>query len=142
MTHYFPTRKSLGLGMFLWASMLVPLAYICYDLFQGYNLTGMLIVALVFIPSIILLYAVWFRTGYFLNEESLIVKIGPYTERDIEISKIISVKRSFSLIASPANSFRRLKIHYRSGEILISPVREGEFLGLLSRLNERIRIEV
>lgn len=142
MTHYFPTRKNLTLGVFLWASILVPLAFIGYELYVGYNLAGLLIVVLVFIPSIVLLYGVWFRTRYIVDEVSLIIKIGPYTERDIDIAEIISVKRSFSLIASPANSFKRLQIHYRGGMILISPLREKEFLELITRLNERIKIEV
>jgi PH (Pleckstrin Homology) domain-containing protein len=142
MTHYFPTKKNIVLGLIIWASILVPLGFIAYNLYQAFDLTELLIIILVFIPSIILLYVVWFRTRYFVSNETLKIKIGPLTEREVEISEIISVKRSFSLIASPANSFRRLEIRYRGGKVLISPVRESEFLLLLSQLNERVRIEV
>lgn len=142
MEHHFPTRKSLILGIIIWGMLLGPLAPIVHSLLMHTNITVIIIVLVVYLPIIAIIYVVWFRTGYFINEGLLIIKIGPFTEREIDIVDIISLKRSYNLIASPANSLKRIKVKYRGGMILISPARENEFLDLLSALNPRIKIDV
>ena len=142
MRQYFPTRKSLILGLIIWGAILGVLAMTGYYLTKEINITAIIIVTVVNVPIVVIMYAIWFKTGYFVNEQSLIVKIGPYTEREIDIANIISLKRSYNVLASPANSLKRLKVNYRGGMVLISPARENEFLDLLSKLNPRIKIEV
>ena len=58
------------------------------------------------------------------------------------ISDIVSVKRSYNLLSSPAASLRRLCIHYKTGSCdwLISPVKEKEFIEALKAINPDIDI--
>ena len=63
----------------------------------------------------------------------------------INIDDIISIKRSYNPLSSPASSLKRLKITEEKNRlkiILISPVREQEFLSLLKEINPNIEIEV
>lgn len=121
MKHYFPSKKSVILGTIIWGLILgLP----SYNLYMDFDSTAFIIMIIVWVPLLPLIGTVWFRTGYFIKDETLIVKIGPYTEREIDISNIISAKRSYNVLASAANSLKRLKIKYRGGMILISPTRE------------------
>ena len=58
------------------------------------------------------------------------------------ISDIVSVKRSYNLLASPAFSLKRLRIHFKTGSFdwLISPVREKEFIEALKAINPDIDV--
>ena len=104
MNQYFPTRKSLILGIIIWGAILGTLVMTGYSMSMEINITAIIIVTIVIVPITVIMFAVWFRTGYFVNEQSLTIKIGPYTERDIDVADIISLKRSYSVLASPANS--------------------------------------
>ena len=48
--------------------------------------------------------------------------------------------RSYSLISSPANSLKRLQLNYNNDSVLISPVREAEFLVHIKTLNPRFKV--
>lgn len=75
-----------------------------------------------------------------VNEKELIIKVSFYTERRISINKIWTIERSYATISSPASSLKRLKVVYSDREILVSPTKEKEFLGVLKVVNPKIKI--
>ena len=69
----------------------------------------------------------------------------------IDISAITSVERSYISMYSTAASLKKMRFHFKTGykgycpwgyDLLISPVREQEFLETLKTLNPNIQINV
>ena len=128
--------------MFIWVIMLGSLGAALFALPSEFDLTTSLILAVIWAPTLLVLGAVWFNTRYIIEDKMLSIKIGPYTEREIEAEEIFSIKRSQNIMASPANSLKRIKITYDGGAVLLSPKRESEFISLLQELNPSIIVDV
>ncbi len=79
-------------------------------------------------------------THYRFQNDSLIIKIGPFIYKRIQIRDIKSIERSYDLIASPANSLKRLRINFSDAYILISPSHEKEFIKFLTSINPDIDV--
>jgi hypothetical protein len=60
----------------------------------------------------------------------------------LNIKEIRSVKRSYNPLSSPASSLKRILVNTSKLNVLISPVREKEFLAQLATINPNIEIEV
>jgi hypothetical protein len=61
----------------------------------------------------------------------------------MNIMDVVSMKRSYNLISSPATSLKRLQICFVKGSSwLVSPVREQEFIKELKSINPNIDINV
>jgi len=61
---------------------------------------------------------------------------------EVPVNEIISIERTYDLISSPANSFKRLKINYKKGDVLVSPQKEQQFMQNLKTINPAIIILV
>ncbi|KEQ23212.1 PH domain-containing protein [Paenibacillus tyrfis] len=98
----------------------------------------------IIIPVLLLIFAffmwTWFTTNYEVQQDTLIVKSGPFRWR-IPISSIRRIRRSKNGTSSPALSLDRLEITYTQGSILISPDQEQQFLTRFKTLNHKIEIE-
>ena len=83
---------------------------------------------------------------YIISDNKLYVKICNITIANVDISNIISVERSYNLLSSPAASLKRLRLGLRKGTIcsfiLISPIREVEFIEELKAVNSDINVNV
>lgn len=86
---------------------------------------------------------IWFGTKYIIYESTLQIKIWIFTLRKVDIKTIKRIRKSKSIISSPANSLDRIIITYNKyDDILISPKRREEFLVLLKSINSDIDISV
>ncbi len=85
-------------------------------------------------------------TKYIIIDEKLIVKTLGIKMADINIANIRSIERSYNPLSSPAGSLKRLKVSfYSKGHkqlILISPVREQEFIEQLRCINPNITTRI
>ncbi|NGZ74348.1 PH domain-containing protein [Saccharibacillus alkalitolerans] len=101
--------------------------------------------SLLFIPVwlLILMFVVstWYMTNYEIENGHLRVRSGPLNW-NIPIDRIEKIRRKRSLSSGPAHSRDRLEIVYAGGSLLVSPVREDEFLKQLTSLNRKIAVEV
>lgn len=90
-----------------------------------------------------ILGVVWFGVRYVIENEHLIIKIGPVTERQIPVADIVSVQRSYQLANSGSGpSFKKLKMRYKGGEAFITPAREDDFLAELKKINPRLFVDL
>jgi len=94
----------------------------------------------------VLLFGILIITGMrcVISGEKLYLKMWFISNRGVNISDIVLVKRSYNPIASHAASFKRLSIHFKTGGIfwLISPVREKEFIEALKAINPNIYVHI
>lgn len=85
---------------------------------------------------------IWFGTKYYILEEILIVKCGPFSER-ILIKDIKSIKKTRNPLSSAALSIDRIEIsHGYSGMTLISPKDRDQFIELILKKNSNIDISI
>jgi len=82
------------------------------------------------------------RIRYIISDGKLYVKIWIIPIGIAKIADIVSVKRSYNLLSSPAASLKRLRIDGKRGAMLISPVREVEFIESLKAVNPDIEVYV
>jgi hypothetical protein len=89
---------------------------------------------------------IWFGMRYIIDNNRLVFKVGFFNIGEIEISKILSIKRSYLVLSSNATSLKRLKCELKKGTkfpfLLISPNNEDLFLETLKDINPAIEIDV
>ncbi|MDO4171750.1 MAG: PH domain-containing protein [Prevotellaceae bacterium] len=91
---------------------------------------------------VLVLYALMLRCEYIIDGGTLAVRSHIVLER-IDIKTIRRIEPSNSFLSAPAMSTRRIRISYgRYDEILISPVRQDEFIRELLRVNPDIVVAV
>lgn len=79
---------------------------------------------------------------YIISGEKLYLKIWFIPNGSRNITDIVSIKRSYNPLSSPAASLKRLKVHFKTGlyDWLISPVKEQEFIEALKAINQDIDV--
>ena len=119
---------------------LVPLVGLFLD--ERVLADRLIIVAFIYL-CIAVLFFVWdFKIKYTISENKL--SISSFGE--IAISDIISIRRSYSTLNSPAGSLKKLDIKFETNgspnSVQISPVREEKFIEILKILNPNIIVDV
>lgn len=83
---------------------------------------------------------------YIISGSKLLLKIWIIPCWSINIADILSVKRSYNLLSSPAGSLKRLSVNFRGKVkfpyILISPICEKEFIKELKVVSPNILIHI
>jgi len=107
----------------------------------------MIISGLVIMGGTFLLVVLMFSgMRYIISGDTLYVKIWFIPSGSVKISSITSIKRSYNPLSSPAAALKRLRLDLRKSEkypyILISPVRETEFIEELKAVNPDITVNV
>ena len=83
---------------------------------------------------------------YIISGNKLFLKIWFIPYGSVDISDILSALRSYNPLSSPAASLKRLRISFKKRAkypyMLISPVREREFIEALKAVNPDIRVDI
>jgi len=94
------------------------------------------------------LFVVFLFSGmrYVISGDTSSMKIWSIPFGSVKISSIISIKRSYNPLSSPAASLKRLRLDLRKSKkcpfMLISPVKETEFIEELKVINPDITVKV
>ena len=134
----FRSRISVFLLVFLLAvfiSCTIPL--INQMIISGLYIMGGMFVFVVFLFS---------GMRYIVSGDKLYVRLWTIPMKNVDILKITSVERSYNTLASTAVSLKRLRLCLGNGAkfpfMLISPVRELEFIETLKRINPNINVHI
>ena len=101
-----------------------------------------------YLISGVLLFIVLIFTGmrYIISDGKLYVKMWFIPSGCANISDIVSVKRTYNPLSSAASSLKRLRLSFKKGtkspSMLISPVREKEFIEALKAVNPNIEVNI
>ncbi len=137
----FYSRVDLSIATIL----LLPNFFYLYELISKYmeNQTlhiNSLLTLLCYLGFLVVLYV---RINYRIKENQLIVT-NLILDIKIDISKIIKIEKSKTLMAAPAMSLDRIKITYNTSyghsAVIISPQKQELFLAELKKLNPSIEI--
>lgn len=97
---------------------------------------------LLFISPLLFIAYIFTSIKYIIKDTTLIVKAGFSMNGKIDISSIRKIEATNNIISSPAASFDRLEIFYKTYEsIIVSPKNKDEFLSDLTRINPKIEIK-
>jgi len=99
----------------------------------GYGILGV---------SILLVAFLLFSMAYEISDQFLTVRIGPIHLAKVRIESIELVERTYNPFSSPASSLKRLYIKAKGKDLIISPVREDEFIQQLKVRNPKIKVNV
>ena len=98
---------------------------------------------LLFISPLLFIAYIFTSIKYIIKDTTLIVKAGFSINEKIDISSIRKIEATNNIISSPAASFDRLEIFYKTYEsIIVSPKNKDEFLSDLTRINPKIEIKL
>ncbi|UOB16099.1 PH domain-containing protein [Abyssalbus ytuae] len=131
----FFTATILGLNTFLIG---VIIFWLISDRMEKQEYWGMFLISGV----VVLLFWLFFGTGYELSEEGLIYKSGPFNGK-ISISRIREIVKGKTLWIGfrPATARKGLIIRYDEyNEIYISPKTNDTFIKKILELNSKIKI--
>jgi len=101
-----------------------------------------------YIAGGILIFLALLITGmrYVISNGRLSVKMWFIPNGSVDIMNIVSVKRTYNPLSSPAASLKRLYINFNNRTLLpfwlISPDREQEFIEALKAINPNITVNV
>ncbi len=94
----------------------------------------------ILISSYLFILIMFLNTDYLIENNELKIKCGFLFHKKINIMEIKSIKKTNSLISSPAPSFDRIEITYGTSDtIIISPKDKVTFTKDLTRINHNIK---
>ncbi len=100
----------------------------------------------IFSILIAIIAALFTGIRYIVSDGRLLFKIWWIRAWSLPTADIRSIRRSYNLLSSPAASLKRLRItmgrHSKFQWILLSPVREREFIDTLRAANPDIKVDV
>ena len=96
------------------------------------------------ILTILFIIYMYLSTIYkIINNEELVVKVGFLMNIKIDIKKIVEIKKTKSMISSPAWSLNRIEIFYNKYDsVIILPKNQTEFIQDLQKINSSIKIDL
>ena len=131
---YFISKKDVLVGIIVWGAV----AACSLPFFIEGNLTALIITAII---GAMFGWA-WFKTGYEVTEDELIVKTG-FTKAVIPIASIYKLTKTYNPASAPALSFNRIEVLYNKGMglALLSPKDRQRFVELLVSKNPEIAVD-
>lgn len=98
------------------------------------------IATVVMILLLCFLASIWFGTTYTINEQTLIIRSGPF-KQTINITDITNVRKMKNPFASAALAMKRLEINNRHyNTVQISPVEATNFINELQKIQPEIKV--
>src|SRR5690625_1412391 len=139
---FFISKKDTFYSVAIWGAIILGLAAIVDASFSSSFLSVSYWIALILVPIVIVwLIWIWFSAGYLVENNSLIIRAGPF-KQTIDILEIKKIMREKSILTSGALSIDRLQIQYwKYKYISISTKKEYEFIKLLRIINSQIQID-
>lgn len=136
MTRKYETKISYGLLITISLLFFMPVIFVLFN--NGF--TEELYVLIGILMSIYaLILQTFIRTDYIIENEKLKIKCGFLINIKINISEIKEIRKTSSLISSPATSFDRIGIKYgKYNEVIISPKDKFTFAKDLTMINPTI----
>ncbi len=90
----------------------------------------------------ILIYLFIVRIQYIITADQIIIKMGPFSYRKIDIATIRKMELSNNPLSAPAASLQRIAIHYNKwGYILVSPKNRAEFIDEVEKRKQALSSE-
>jgi hypothetical protein len=136
MTKTYKAKISYGLLVAIFLLFFVPAIFGVIN--NGIN-KGFYVLMVILISSYAFILQMFLKTVYKIENSQLEISCGFLYHKKIDISEIKSVKKTNSILSSPAPSFDRIAIAFgKFDEVLISPEDKVAFVKDLIKINPEI----
>ncbi|WP_455662616.1 PH domain-containing protein [Pradoshia sp.] len=143
---YFPSKKDWWMTIIIW--LFVGLFIIFPVFFEDAGvwmtpefLDKQWIKIMVLFPIGFVLMWMWFKTGYRIEDQSLIIQSGPFKKK-IFINEIYKIRETKNPFTAAALSMDKIEIYYaKYGVVAISPENKTAFVHQLRKQNVNITLE-
>jgi len=134
----YQSKLSLTIALFI----LAVFAFVGFEIIHSNQQSELGVV--VYVLTIIFLIYLYFTTSYkIIDHKELEIKVGILMNDKIDIGKISRIRKTKSLISSPAWSLDRIEIFYNKYDsVIISPKNRKEFIQDLQKINSSIIVEL
>ena len=137
MTKKYETKISYGLLITISLLFFMPVIFVLFN--KGFTEELYVLIGIL-MPIYALILQTFIRTDYIIENEKLKIKCGFLINIKINISEIKEIRKTSSLISSPAPSFDRIEIKYgKYNEVIISPKDKFTFAKDLTMINPTIK---
>jgi len=139
----FHSHKDRWLSITMWSTILIMIVTGSITWFDSdIPFIASLIFFLIMWSTAIFLSWMWLTTCYVMHDDHLLIRFGPFKLR-IPYEAIRKIKRTRSILSSPALSTRRLEIQYHRFDMTyISPADEERMLKLLRERCPRAQFDI
>jgi|SRR5690625_523575 len=137
---FFISKKDTFYTFAIWGAIVVVFLTMFFPTFLTFSMSNFVLLILGLIITVWLIW-IWFSTGYLVENNTLIIKAGPF-KQTIDIQEFRKITKEKSMLTSGALSIDRLQIQYGNYKYIgISPKKEDEFIKLLRSKNLEIQID-
>lgn len=135
-------KSKFGYSVFVFLLFVFSLIIIL-SVDESDSFKSMLILLILFSLIILLFLYMNFSTRYTIDKrDQLNIRMGVLYDKTIAINSIRKVRRTRSLLSSPAPSLDRLELSYgKFNQLLISPKDQAKFVKVLIELNPAIEVD-
>lgn len=140
---HFPAKKDIWFFLIFWGIILAIVLLLFFDVgttetpLSSGSLMGMIFMTLL----ILFLVWIWFKTGYTIEDGSIIIRFGPI-KQTVKIEDITRINKVKSPFTAPSLAIARLEIFYGKYNVVqISPKNEVRFVQALLEKNPHINVE-
>lgn len=136
MTRTYKAKISYGLLVVIFLMFFVPLIFGLIN--NGINKEFYVLIGIL-IPTYAFILHMFLKTEYKIENSQLKITCGFLFHKKINIFEIKSIKKTSSLMSSPAPSFDRIAIAFgKFDEVIISPKDKMMFAQDLTKINSAI----
>lgn len=140
MIKTYPSKVSYLLLLFIALVLFTPIGLEVYS--HGLSKHALITGSILLTFFAFILY-IFFTVRYTINKHTLNVKCGFLINQNININAITSVKKTNSILSSPAASFDRILIRFEKyDEIILSPKDKKGFINALKSVNSKITSDI
>jgi hypothetical protein len=130
-THIYKSKK----GFIIYIPLIMLLAIEIVYIATGQYIPGLLCLAIIGV----VFFPIFFNTYYAIANDTLKIKCGFFLNTSIGIETIIKIKKTRTIMSSPALSLDRIEIFYNKFDsVIISPKNKADFVAELKSINPAI----
>ena len=142
----YPSRISVPLAVIIIAVMAGAFGFIIYHLatdpFDKKEVASLILALFELLIACLVVYGVLFCTHYVIEGDKLEVKIAVLHGGEGNLMKLESIKPTRSILGAPACSFKRIRLEFSDGTVLIiSPRFQDDFIAEIKKINPNVHID-
>ncbi len=132
----YPSRISVSIITFI----LLMMGYTGYEVYKS----GEIVPVIVFFAIFLFVLSIFLTIRYYIDPETktLKIKVCGLPSGTIDLTQVVEIRKSHSVLSSPAASLSRICLDVKGGpDVLLSPRYQQDFLEEIRKINPDVKID-